>query len=166
MSHLEEWVGRPKLVRPVLDLGLFCQIVSVVDWNIHLGRSEESGKIGGIRGDHDQGEEPPHASHHSGWDGPKCMWIISVFIFVEIFGNEKLRYVHPFAWILLWTFWESIADDEGNGSFQLVSSKVKRKICCGAKMNYKNTHASKSKKSANARHRQTANTKSQMNSHI
>ena len=35
-------------------------------WGLHPLYGEEGGQVGGVGADHDQGEEPPEASHHPG----------------------------------------------------------------------------------------------------
>jgi hypothetical protein len=55
----------------VLDFGLLGQIFCRLNGGVHPLDGEESGQIGRVGGNHDQGEEPPHAGHHTGGDGPK-----------------------------------------------------------------------------------------------
>ena len=70
-TYTEEGICGSTAVGAVLDLGLLGQIVGRVDGDLHLGGCEESGQVGSVGGDHDQGEEPPHACHHPGRDGPE-----------------------------------------------------------------------------------------------
>ena len=65
-TNLEERVGRATAVGSVFDLSLLGQVIGRVDRSLHLGGSQESGQVGGVGGDHDKREEPPHAGNHSG----------------------------------------------------------------------------------------------------
>ena len=46
------------------------KILGRLDGRLHPLHGEEGGEVGGVGADHDEGEEPPHASHHPGGDGP------------------------------------------------------------------------------------------------
>lgn len=54
----------------VFDFGLLGQVLGALDGRVHALDGEEGGKVGRVRGDHDQREEPPHPSDHSCGDGP------------------------------------------------------------------------------------------------
>ena len=45
------------------------QILGGLDGRLHPLHGEEGGQVGGVGGDHDQGEEPPEGSDHSGGKG-------------------------------------------------------------------------------------------------
>ena len=72
-GHGEEAVGGAAAVGAVLDLGLLGQVLGRVDGRGHLGAGEEGGEVSSVGGDHDEGEEPPHASHHASGDGSKIL---------------------------------------------------------------------------------------------
>ena len=40
------------------------EILGGLDWRLHPLDGEKGGQVGGVGGDHDEGEEPPHAGHH------------------------------------------------------------------------------------------------------
>ena len=69
-TYPEERIRGSAAVGSVLDLGLLGQVLCRVDGHVHLGGREEGGQVGRVRGDHDQGEEPPHARHHARRNGP------------------------------------------------------------------------------------------------
>lgn len=50
---------------PILDFCLLSEIFDTFDRIVHLVNCEEGGQVGGVRGDHYQGEKPPHTGHHS-----------------------------------------------------------------------------------------------------
>lgn len=60
-THPEEGGSGSATECSVLDFGLFGQILSRFDGRVHTLDGEEGSQVGGVRGDHDQGEEPPHA---------------------------------------------------------------------------------------------------------
>lgn len=49
----------------VLDFCLLSEIFDTFNRIVHLVDREEGGQVGGVRGDHNQGEKPPHTGHHS-----------------------------------------------------------------------------------------------------
>ena len=69
-THPEECPRGSRLQAAVLDLGLLGEVLGRLDGGLHPLDGEEGGQVGGVGGDHDQGEEPPHARHHPGGDGP------------------------------------------------------------------------------------------------
>ena len=77
----------------VLDFTLLGQVVCRVDWTLHPLDGEESGQVGGVRRDHDQGEKPPETGHNP-----------------RRYSSEKWRYLlgrEVFVWVIklsLWTF--------------------------------------------------------------
>ena len=66
----EECPRGSRLQAAVLDLGLLGEVLGRLDGGLHPLDGEEGGQVGGVGGDHDQGEEPPHARHHPCGDGP------------------------------------------------------------------------------------------------
>ena len=62
--NLEEGVGGSTNQRAVLDLGLLGKVVGVLDRRQHPLDSEERGKVGSVRRNDDQSEEPPDAADH------------------------------------------------------------------------------------------------------
>jgi len=53
----------------VLDLGLLGQVLCRLNGRVHALHREESGQVGSVRRNHDQGEEPPHAGDHARGNG-------------------------------------------------------------------------------------------------
>lgn len=49
----------------VLDFRLLSEIFDTFNRIVHFVDREEGGQVGGVRGDHYQGEKPPHTGHHS-----------------------------------------------------------------------------------------------------
>ena len=45
------------------------EILGGLDWRLHPLDGEKGGQVGGVGGDHDEGEEPPEGSDHSGGKG-------------------------------------------------------------------------------------------------
>ena len=45
-------------------LRLFGQVIRVVDGRDHPFHCQEGGQVGGVGGDEDEREEPPHPSHY------------------------------------------------------------------------------------------------------
>lgn len=64
MSYPEESSRGTSSQRSIFDLGLFGQIIGAFDGGIHSLDRQECRQVGGVRGNHDQGEEPPHSRHH------------------------------------------------------------------------------------------------------
>ena len=92
-SYLEESICGSAAVSSVFDLGLFGQIFRRIDGSLHLGGSQEGCQVGGVGGDHDEGEEPPHAGNHSGGD---CSWRSKIgekcyFLFNLSYGLRHTR---------------------------------------------------------------------------
>ena len=56
---LEEVLCGAAVLWAVLDLGLFAQVLGVVDGRLHALHRQEGGEVGGVRGDYDEGEEGP-----------------------------------------------------------------------------------------------------------
>ena len=64
-THPEEGCCRATLKCAILDLGLLGQIFCTLYGRVHSLDSEESSQVGSVGGDHNEGEEPPHAGHHT-----------------------------------------------------------------------------------------------------
>ena len=64
-THPEEGCCRATPKCAILDLGLLGQIFRTLYGRVHSLNSEESSQVGSIGGDHNEGEEPPHAGHHA-----------------------------------------------------------------------------------------------------
>ena len=77
-THSKESSGRAGLETAVLDLGLLGQVLGRLDGRLHPLHGEEGGEVGGVGGDHDEGEEPPHAGHHPRGDCP-AIYSIKVY---------------------------------------------------------------------------------------
>ena len=60
--YLEEVLAGAAVERAVLDLGLFGQVVGVLDRRQHAFDGEERGQVGRVRRDDDEGKEPPGAA--------------------------------------------------------------------------------------------------------
>ncbi len=78
-QYPEEGSGGSRGHRPVADLALLGEVGGGVDRHLHPLDGEEGGEVGGVRGDHDEGEEPPEGGHSAGRDGPgknnKLVWL-------------------------------------------------------------------------------------------
>ena len=47
-------------------VNLLCEILCRLDGRLHPLDGEEGGEVGGVGGDHDEGEEPPQRRDHPG----------------------------------------------------------------------------------------------------
>ena len=66
----EECHRGSSLESPVLDVGLTRQVIRLLDGRGHPLHRQEGRQVGRVRGDQDQGEEPPDAAHDPGGGGP------------------------------------------------------------------------------------------------
>jgi len=78
VTHPEECPGGAGLQAAILDLGLLGEVLGRLDGGLHALDGEEGGQVGRVRGDHDEGEEPPHARHHARRDGSEThsLWLL------------------------------------------------------------------------------------------
>ena len=61
----EKVPGGSTIVRAILDLGLGGEVFGRLDGRNHPLDGEKSRQVGGVGGDHDEGEEPPEAGHEA-----------------------------------------------------------------------------------------------------
>lgn len=66
---MEKGLGRTGVKAAVINLGLFGQVVNVLDGRRHPLGSQEGGEVGRVRRNHYQGEEPPDAGDDAGRHG-------------------------------------------------------------------------------------------------
>ena len=69
----EECHGGSADERAVGDLALVGEVLRGLDGRGHALDGEEGGEVGGVGGDHDQREEPPEGSNHSGGKGSEIL---------------------------------------------------------------------------------------------
>lgn len=61
----EEGIGGARGQGAVFDFVLVGEVLGVLDGRLHALDSEEGSEVGRVGRDHDECEEPPHASHHA-----------------------------------------------------------------------------------------------------
>ena len=61
LSHPEELFGGASIQGPVGDLRLLGQVLGALDGGHHPLHGKEGRQVGRVRGDDDEGEEPPHS---------------------------------------------------------------------------------------------------------
>ena len=69
-SSPKEVPRRPAVHGAILDLGLLRQVFGRLDGRNHPLHSQEGSQVGSVRGDHDQGEEPPQSGNQSSGSCP------------------------------------------------------------------------------------------------
>ncbi len=83
--YLEEGLGRPGAEAPVFDFVLFRKIVRARDGTFHAFKGQVSGEVGGVRGDHDEREEPPHPRHQSRRNRSAGQWEEATRIELDVY---------------------------------------------------------------------------------
>lgn len=63
-NYLKKGHGGAVPYSAVLYFGLLGQIICRVDWWVHSLHSEEGSQVGSVRGDDDQGKEPPYSTNY------------------------------------------------------------------------------------------------------
>lgn len=64
-THREECARAARLQGAVLDFVLIGEVLRALDGILHALYGEEGGHVGGVGGDHDEGEEPPDPRHQA-----------------------------------------------------------------------------------------------------
>lgn len=98
-THPEEGCCRATPKCAILDLGLLGQIFCTLYGRVHSLDSEESSQVGSVGGDHNEGEEPPHASHHACGHRPvmhtECsapgMFVPTMYLTHTLHGSDYSR---------------------------------------------------------------------------
>ncbi len=83
-KYPEERCRGPSLQAPVFDRTLLGEVVRGLDRGHHSLHGQEGSQVGSVGGDHDEGEEPPHAGHHAGGHGPWEMSSVRQYVETDV----------------------------------------------------------------------------------
>lgn len=63
--HPEELLGGSGVQSSIGNLRLFGEVLGALDGGNHPFHSQEGSQVGSVRGNDDESEEPPHATHYA-----------------------------------------------------------------------------------------------------
>lgn len=69
-AYVKKGACAPRSEATILDLGLFCQVLGVLNWIDGLFNRKKSSQVGCVGRNHDECEEVPDSSHRPCWHGP------------------------------------------------------------------------------------------------